>query len=56
MGATDIPVKTSGHVYPGFQSQGGFLVCFLTCVILRFTSGVTPADYTEVNLAVKPFR
>ena len=30
---------------PGFQSQGGSLfTCFLTCVILRFTSGMTPAD------------
>ena len=35
---------TSGHVCPGFQNQGGSHVCFLTCVILRFTSGATPAD------------
>ena len=26
-------------VYSGFQSQGGSLMCFLACVILRFTSG-----------------
>ena len=37
---------TSGDIYPGFQSQGGYLACFFTCVILRFTSGVTPADCT----------
>ena len=46
---------TSGNVCPRFQSQGGFLACFLTCVILRFTSGVTPADYIGVNMAVEPF-
>ena len=34
-----------GDICPGFQSQGGSLACFLTCVILRFTFGVTPADY-----------
>ena len=38
---------TSGDVCPGFQSQGGSFVCFLTCVILRFTSGATPADFIE---------
>ena len=47
---------TSGDVCPGFQSKGGSLVCFLTCVILRFTSGVTPADCIEVSMAAKPFR
>ena len=35
---------TSGDVCLGFQSQGASLACFLTCVILRFTSGATPAD------------
>ena len=35
---------TSGDVCPRFQSQGGSLACFLTCVILRFNSGMTPAD------------
>ena len=29
--------------------------CFLTCVILRFTSGGTPTDLLEVNMAAKPF-
>ena len=40
-GATDTPFWTSGEVCPGFQSQGGSLLCFLACVILGFTSGVT---------------
>ena len=35
---------TSGDECPGSQCQGRSLACFLTCVILRFTSGVTPAD------------
>ena len=51
-GATDTPVL---DFCPGFQSQGGSLVCFLACVILRFTSGATPADCIEVSLAAKPF-
>ena len=34
---------TSGDVCSGFQSQAGSLACFLTYVILRFTSGATPA-------------
>ena len=42
---------TSGDVYPGFQSQGGSLACFLACVILKFTSGVIPADCIEVSMA-----
>ena len=42
---TDSPV--CGDVCPGFQSQGRFLVCFLACVILRFTSGATLADCIE---------
>ena len=29
---------------------------FLTCVILRFTSGVTPADCIEVSMAAEPFQ
>ena len=46
---------TSGDTCPGFQSLGGSLfVCFLTCVILRFTSGATPADCTEVSMATEP--
>ena len=32
------------------------LVCFLTCVILKFTSGATPADYLEVSMAAESFR
>ena len=49
---------TFGDICPGFQSQGGsfFCVCFLSCVILRFTSGVTPADCVEVSMAAEPFR
>ena len=47
---------TSCDICPGFQSQGGNLACFLTCMILRFTSGVTPADCIEVSMVAKPFR
>ena len=36
---------TSGDVCSGFQSQGGSLACFLTCVILRFTSGDCRSQY-----------
>ena len=36
---------TSGDICPGFQSQGELLfACFLSFVILRFTSDATPAD------------
>ena len=46
----------SGDLCPGFQSQGGSLfACFLACVILRFTSGGTPADCIEVSMA-EPFQ
>ena len=46
----------SSDICPGFQSQGGSLfTCFLACVILRFTSGVTPADCIEVGMVVEPF-
>ena len=39
----------TGNMCPGFQSQGGsFFACFLACVILRFTSGATPADCIEI--------
>ena len=33
------------------------LACFLTCVqwVLRFTSGVTPADLLVVSMAAQPF-
>ena len=35
---------TSSDICPGFQSLGRSLfACFLACVILRFTSGATPA-------------
>ena len=40
--------STNGDVC---QSQGGSLfACFLACVILRFTSGATPADCIEVAI------
>ena len=52
-GATDTPVLD--FWCPRFQSQGGPLACFLACVILRFTSGVTPADCTEVSIAASLF-
>ena len=47
---------TSGDVCPGFQSQGRSLACFLTCVILRITSGVTPADCIEISMTAEIFR
>ena len=52
------PFWTSGDVCPGFQSQGGSLVCFLTCVILRFTSGMIPAHfiYIGVSMTAEPFQ
>ena len=40
---------TSNDVCPGFQIQGGTLACFLACVILRFTSGATPANSTATK-------
>ena len=46
-GATVTPV---GDVCPGFQSAGESLACFLACVILRFTSGMTPADCIEASM------
>ena len=46
---------TSGDVYPEFQRQSESLVCFLSSVILRFTSGGTPADCTEVSMSADPF-
>ena len=47
---------TSGDVCPRFQRLCGSLVCFLACVLLRFTSGATLADCIEVNMATEPFR
>ena len=47
---------TSGYISPGFQNQGGSLACFLTCVILRFTSSVTPAGCKEVSMVAEPFQ
>ena len=49
-------IWTSGDVCPGFQSQGESLACFLTCVILQITSGMTPADCIEVRMAAEPFQ
>ena len=56
-----------GHWYPcfgllvvsalGFKARvDAFFACFLACVILRFTSGATPADCIEVSMAAKPYR
>ena len=47
---------TSGDVYSGFQSQGGSLVYFLACVIIRFTFCVTYADCVGVNMAAEGFQ
>ena len=44
---------TSGDIFPGFQSQGGFLACvphWLCTMDSRFTSGANPA-----NLLAKHF-
>ena len=50
-------LQTSGDICPWFQSQGGSLfACFLTCVILRHTSGVTHANCIEVSMAAEPFQ
>ena len=54
-GITDTLFWTSGNACPGFQSKSGFPARFLTCVIVSFTSGVTPVDCTEVSMAAKPF-
>ena len=51
-----IPMFWACAVCPGFQGQGGSLACFLTCVILRFTSSATPADCIEVSIAAEPFQ
>ena len=42
-----IPLFRTSDVCPGFQSQGRFLTCTLSC----FTSGATPADCIEVSMA-----
>ena len=47
---------TSGDVCPGFQSQGGSPACFLTWVILRFTSGATPTDCIGISMVAEPFQ
>ena len=47
--------RTFGDICPGFQSKDGSLACFLACVILKFTSGVTPADCIEVSMAAEAF-
>ena len=55
-GATDTLFRISGNVCPGFQNQGRISFCgFLTCVVLRFTSGVTLANCTDVSMTAKPF-
>ena len=44
------PLVTSAM---GFKSQGGSLFAwFLTCVILRFTSGATPTDCMEILVSL----
>ena len=47
---------TSGDICAGFQRPEWIpFACFLTCVILRFTFCVTPADCIEVSMAAGPF-
>ena len=50
---------TSGHVCPGFQSQGGFShLCALLPThngFLRFTSGMTPADLLAASMVPQLF-
>ena len=47
--------KIMGQALGSFKARVDPFACFLTCVILRFTSGVTPADCVEVSMAAKPF-
>ena len=48
-GATDTSVL-------GFRARmDHFLACFITCVILRFTSGATSADQLVVSMTAKQF-
>ena len=57
--ATFTPFWTSGDTRLGFQSQGGCPhSCSLSPVhnrILRFTSGVTPADLLAASMAAEQF-
>ena len=53
MGPLIPPFWTSSDVCPGFQRQGRSLAWFLTCVILRFTSGVTCADCIEHSISAE---
>ena len=50
---------TTGHVCSGFQNQGGSSHLHTSSPacnrILRFTSGVTPADLLLASMAVQPF-
>ena len=39
----------------GFKARVDPFACFLACVILRFTSGATPADCLQVSMAAKRF-
>ena len=39
----------------GFKARVDPFASFLACVILRFTSGATPADCIGVSMAVEPF-
>ena len=39
----------------GFKDRVDPLHVFFTYLILRFTSGVTPADCIEISMAAKPF-
>ena len=57
LGASDTPVldfwwRLSWVSKPGWIP----FACFLAYVILRFTSGATPADCIEVRMAAKPFQ
>ena len=45
----------NSDVCPGFQSQARSLACFIACVILRFTSGVTPTDGIDVSVIAESF-
>ena len=55
-GATDIPVLDFWWCLPWVSKPGWIpFVCFLACMILRFTSGAMPADCIEVSMAAEPF-
>ena len=55
-GAIDNPVFDFWWRLPWVSKPGWIpFACFLACVILRFTSSVTPTECIQVSMAAKPF-